>query len=84
MIADSFISSLLLSSYYALNRHEKTKIGSAKESGKIYKGLFLVSADQQDLKYKDFESILDILRNSPEDEPVDLVFVDLRNVYRGR
>lgn len=57
--------------------------GSAKESGEVRKGLFLVSADEQDLKYQDFDTILDVLRNAPEDEPVDLVFVDLRNVYRG-
>mmetsp|Transcript_12031 Transcript_12031/g.11678 ORF Transcript_12031/g.11678 Transcript_12031/m.11678 type:complete len:241 (-) Transcript_12031:61-783(-) len=57
--------------------------GNAKKSGKVYKGLFLVSADEKDLKYKDFDTILDVLRNSKEDEPVNLVFVDLRNVYRG-
>jgi hypothetical protein len=74
----------LLSSYYALISHEKIKIGNAKKSGKVYKGLFLVSADEKDLKYKDFDTILDVLRNSKEDEPVNLVFVDLRNVYRGR
>lgn len=57
--------------------------GSAKVSGKIYAGLFLVSANGQDLKYEDFDTILDALRNSPDDKPVDLVFVDQRSVYRG-
>ena len=57
--------------------------GNAKTCGKLYKGLFLVSAGGVDLKNEDFDTILDILRNSPESEPVELEFVDLRNVYRG-
>lgn len=57
--------------------------GNAKLNGKLYKGLFLVSVNGVDLKYEDFDTILDALRSSPESEAVNLEFVDLRNVYRG-
>lgn len=57
--------------------------GNAKLCGKLYKGLFLISANGRDLKYEDFDTVLDTLKSSPESEPVNLQFVDLRNVYRG-
>lgn len=57
--------------------------GNTKDCMKIYKGLFLVSANGLDLKTEDFDSILDVLRSHPEDRPIDLVFIDRKDVYRG-
>lgn len=62
---------------------EDVNDGNAKLCGKIYKGLFLVSANGRSMKNEDFETVLDTLRNCPESEPVELVFIDPRNIFRG-
>ena len=35
------------------------------------------------LKFQDFDTILDTLGDSPEGQPIDLVFIDPRDVYNG-
>jgi ferredoxin len=62
---------------------EAVNEGSAKASGKIKSGLFLISANGKDLKFQDFDTILDTLGDSPEGQPIDLVFIDPRDVYNG-
>jgi ferredoxin len=46
-------------------------------------GLFLVSINGKDVKTKDFDSILDTIRAAPENKPLELVFVDPRDVFKG-
>lgn len=62
---------------------EAVNEGSAKASGKVKSGLFLISANGKDLKFQDFDTILDTLGDSPEGQPIDLVFIDPRDVYNG-
>ena len=62
---------------------EEVGDGNAKLCGKLYKGLFLISANGKDLKYEDFDTVLDTLKSCAEAEPINLQFVDPRNVYRG-
>ena len=56
--------------------------GNAKATNKIYKGLLLLSVDGKDVKYLDFDSVMDVLRSSPKDE-LDLTFIDNRKVVKG-
>lgn len=62
---------------------EAVNEGSAKASGKVKSGLFLISANGKDLKFQDFDTILDTLGDSPEGQPIDLVFIDPKDVYNG-
>jgi ferredoxin len=62
---------------------EKVNEGSAKASGKIKSGLYLISANGQDLKFQNFDTILDALGDAPEGKPIDLVFIDPKDVYNG-
>ena len=62
---------------------EAVNEGSAKASGKIKSGLYLISANGQDLKFQDFDTILDALGDAPEGKPIDLVFIDPKDVYNG-
>ena len=62
---------------------EAVNEGSAKASGKVKKGLYLISANGQDLKFQNFDTILDCLGGSPEGQPIDLVFIDPTDVYNG-
>ena len=62
---------------------EAVNDGSAKASGKIKRGLYLISANGQDLKFQDFDTILDALGDAPEGKPIDLVFIDPPDVYNG-
>lgn len=57
--------------------------GSAKESGKVTKGLFLVSANGIDLKYKTFDDIIDVFSKVPDGGKLNLVFIEPRNVFKG-
>jgi ferredoxin len=57
--------------------------GSAKTSGKVKKGLYLISANGIDLKFQNFDTILDTLGDSPEGQPIELVFIDPTDVYNG-
>jgi ferredoxin len=57
--------------------------GSAKLSGKIYKGLLLLSANGRNLKNESFDSVLTALASFPSTDPVELVFIDPRKVFRG-
>jgi ferredoxin len=58
--------------------------GSAKTSGKVKKGLYLISANGIDLKFQNFDTILDTLGGSPEGQPIELVFIDPTDVYNGQ
>jgi ferredoxin len=57
--------------------------GNAKKSGKLSNGLYLLEVAGTDVKYKDFDSIIDLISSSPADAPLDLVFVSPKNVYQG-
>jgi ferredoxin len=56
--------------------------GNAKASGRIYKGLLLIEVNGMDVKYKDFDGVMDILVNSPNDT-LELAFIDPRDVSKG-
>lgn len=62
---------------------EAVNDGSAKASGKIKRGLYLISANGQDLKFQNFDTILDALGDAPAGQPIDLVFIDPPDVYNG-
>lgn len=57
--------------------------GSAKLDGRIYKGLLLLSANGRNLKNESFDSVLEALGNLPSTDPIELVFIDPRKVFRG-
>jgi hypothetical protein len=57
--------------------------GSAKASGKVTKGLFLLEINGQDMKYNDFDTIMDALIDAPADKPLNLVFINPRDVFKG-
>jgi C-terminal processing protease CtpA/Prc len=57
--------------------------GSAKASGVIKKGLYLMEINGVDVKYQDFDTILDLLIDAPADKPLDLLFVDPNLVMKG-
>jgi len=57
--------------------------GRAKLSGKIYPGLMLLKVNTIDLRYQDFDSVMDVLIDLPTDQPAEMVFVDRKAVERG-
>jgi ferredoxin len=62
---------------------DEVNSGSAKLNGKIYKGLLLLSANGRNLRNESFDSVLAVLASCPASDPVELVFIDPRNVFRG-
>lgn len=62
---------------------EVQKDGNAMTTGKVRKGLFLVEANNIDVKYKTFDAIMDIFSATPEGENVNLTFIDPRDVFNG-
>jgi S1-C subfamily serine protease len=62
---------------------DEVNSGSAKLNGKIYKGLLLLSANGRNLRNESFDSVLAALASCPATDPVELVFIDPRNVFRG-
>lgn len=57
--------------------------GSVKSSGKISKGMYLLKVNQNDVRYEDFDTILDILVGIPESQTISMEFIDPRKVFRG-
>ena len=57
--------------------------GSAKASGKVRSGLFLVSVNGMDTKYEDFDTILNAIKSAPDNKPLDLVFIPPGKVFKG-
>ena len=57
--------------------------GSAKASGIVRSGLFLVSVNGMDVKYEDFDTILNAIKSAPEGKPLDLVFIPPGKVFKG-
>ena len=55
--------------------------GNAKATNQIYKGLMLLSVNGKDVKYSDFDTVMDVLRNAPD--TLDLTFIDNRKVVKG-
>jgi len=63
---------------------EVAKDGNSKASGQIRAGLFLVKVNSQDVRYKTFDAIMDLFGATPPGQNVDLVFVDPKDVYKGK
>lgn len=57
--------------------------GSAKECDAIRKGLFLMDINGVDVKYEDFDTIMDLLIDAPAGKPLELNFVDPNNIMKG-
>lgn len=57
--------------------------GSLKESGVVRKGLYLLTINEKDVRYEDFDTIIDTIVDAPEDQPLKLEFIDPRTVQRG-
>lgn len=57
--------------------------GSAKASGSPIKGRFLVSVNKQDVRYKSFDDILDLIGGLPAEQPIDLEMVYPDDVFKG-
>ena len=57
--------------------------GSIAKNGKIRKGFFLMSINQQDVKNADFDSILDQIMALPEQQDIELTFIDYNRVLKG-
>jgi ferredoxin len=58
--------------------------GNAKSTGKVFPGMMLVQACGQDTHSLNFDAIMDILRESPENKPLNLRFIDVNAVFRGK
>jgi ferredoxin len=56
--------------------------GNAKAGGKVYKGLFIVSINSIDVKYKTFDEILDIIGSV--DGEVEVTAVNPNDVFKGK
>lgn len=57
--------------------------GNAKSSGKLSKGLYLIEVAGVDVKYKDFDSIINLIGSLPQDKALDFIFVSPKSVYQG-
>lgn len=57
--------------------------GNAKSTNAIYKGLLLIEVNGVDVKKADFDGAMNVMREAPADEPLQLVFIDSRNVMKG-
>lgn len=57
--------------------------GNAANSG-LRAGLVLVEANGVDMRLKDFDGCMDVLKSTPPEEPLDLKFADINEVYRGK
>lgn len=57
--------------------------GSAKGSGAPIKGRFLVSVNKEDVRYKTFDDILDLIGGIPQEETVDMEMVYPDDVFKG-
>lgn len=57
--------------------------GSAFQSGAIRKGLYLMEINGVDVKYEDFDTIMDLLIDAPAEKPLELVFIDPNLVMKG-
>ena len=61
----------------------EVKEGSAKASGKVRQGLYLLSVDEKDVKNADFDSIMDEIVSKPESADIKMSFIDFKDVYKG-
>eukprot|EP01036_Dinobryon_divergens_P029316 gene29316-38393_t len=59
------------------------KDGSAKSSGVLKKGLYLLSVNGKDVRYLDFDSVINSIVDAPADIPVELSFIEPNKVLKG-
>lgn len=59
------------------------KEGSAKTSGKVLKGMYLIKVDDKDVKNLDFDSIMDEIIGKPEGKSIMMEFIAFVDVYKG-
>ena len=57
--------------------------GSVKATGSIYRGLYLLTVNGNDVRYEDFDTVLDMIIKAPDNHPVQLQFIDRRKVMAG-
>ena len=57
--------------------------GNAANSG-LRAGLVLVESNGIDMRLKDFDGCMDVLKSTPPEVPLDLKFADINEVYRGQ
>jgi len=62
----------------------EVKDGSAKLTGKITRGLYLLTVNDKDVRYSDFDTVIDTILDAPEDQPVELSFIEPNKVAKGR
>lgn len=62
---------------------DEVKDGSVKTIGTVSKGLYLIEVNGKDVRYLDFDSIMDTIIDAPADKPVDMVFVSPNDVMKG-
>jgi ferredoxin len=62
---------------------DEINAGSIKASGAAYKGLYLLTVNDIDVRTSSFDDIMDQLIDAPADKPLSLVFVDPRYVMKG-
>lgn len=59
------------------------KEGNARATQKISKGLFLLKVNGADVKTSTFDQVMDMLIDHPAEEPLDLTFINPRDIERG-
>ena len=57
--------------------------GNAAKIKELRSGLFVMSVDGVDVKNMDFDSIIDTISSTPQDKPVECVFIDPNKVVKG-
>jgi ferredoxin len=57
--------------------------GSAKSSGKLRKGLYLLKVNERDVRYEDFDTVIDAIVSAADNEPLQLSFIEPSKVSKG-
>lgn len=57
--------------------------GSLLSTGMVRKGMYLLTVNDIDVRYKDFDTILDLLVAIPDSQSIKLQFIESQKVFRG-
>jgi ferredoxin len=57
--------------------------GSLKSTNLVKKGMYLLTINERDVRYEDFDTILDSLIAIPTNQDISLQFIDPKKVFRG-
>jgi ferredoxin len=62
---------------------EEIDDGTVKKTQKVKKGDYLVEVNGIDVRRMNFDQVIDILVSIPESQPIDMVFIEAKNIFKG-